>query len=260
MHHRRYRTRSLRTTVVATVLLVSCAVLATATGCYHVDRRGERLVNSLPAVRVVVVAPMMNLSTNPHVDLVAMSNAFYSELSQVEGLTVVPISRVYEYLVRQEQATVGSPEEARALAAVFGADATIVVAVTEFDSYNPPRMGIFAQLYRKSADVGSTFDPVAAARNAAEFSLDDDRLRRPQDQVSRIFSARNRDVEELAKIYAIERLSDGSPYGWRRFIVAQDEFVRLCSYGVIREMLGPKGRVELPDKVKIGPSPQGWPN
>src|SRR5690554_3454583 len=106
MHHRRHRTRSLRTTVVATVLLVSCAVLATATGCYHVDRRGERLVNSLPAVRVVVVAPMMNLSTNPHVDLVAMSNAFYSELSQVEGLTVVPISRVYEYLVRQEQATV----------------------------------------------------------------------------------------------------------------------------------------------------------
>ena len=182
-----------------------------------------------------------------------------TELAQVEGLTVVPVGRVYEFLVRQQQNTVGSPEEARALAAAFGADATIVLAVTEYDVYYPPRVGLAAQLYRSSLAESSSFDPVGAARNPAEFSMDDAALRRPNDQVSRIFSARNRQVEELARLYARERLSDDSPHGWRRFIVAQEEFVRLCSYGVIREMLGPQGRVPLESKIKPGPRPQGWP-
>ena len=199
----------------ARLLLLTCAFLAAAaasTGCAHVDRRGERLVNSLPGIRVVVVAPLMNLSTNPHVDLVSVTNAFASELAQVDGLTVVPMGRVYQYLAQQEQATVGSPEEARALAAVFGADATIVAAITEYDAYYPPRTGMAAQLYRSSVAESSNFDPVMAARNAAEFSLDDAALRRPQDQVSRIFSARNRDVQELARIYSYERLADDSPH------------------------------------------------
>ncbi len=233
--------------------LAACLVLSAAAGCVRVERRGERLVNTLPGVRTVVVAPMMNLSTTPHVDMVAATNAFASELAQVEGLTVVPVGRVYQYLVQQERATVGSPEEARALAAVFGADATIVAAITEYDPYNPPRVGMAAQLYRSSsagAD-GAAFDPVVAGRSAAEFSLDDADRRRPLDQVSRIFSARNRDVETLARLYARDRLSDESPHGWRRFIVAQDEFVRLVSYGIIREMLGPEGRQPLSPVVKL---------
>ena len=59
--------------------------------------------------------------------------------------------------------------------------------------------------------------------------------------------------------YAARRLSDDSPYGWRLFLVNQREFQRLCSYGIIREMMGHEGRKPQPDRIKIGPREQKWP-
>ena len=99
---------------VAIVCLLAAAATA-CSGCIGLERRGERLYNSLGGVKTVVVAPMMNLSTNPRLNMVDMTEAFASELEQVEGLHVVPLGRVYQYLSLNNMATVGSPAEARAL-------------------------------------------------------------------------------------------------------------------------------------------------
>ncbi len=256
MTHSRHR-RAARTGCAVTLL----AAFVLAPGCVHVEPGGEVLYNSLAGIDAVVVAPAMNLSTRPGLDTVQVTKAFISELQQVEGITVVPVGRVYQYLQQQGMATVGSPEEARALAGVFAAQATVVLAVTEYDPYDPPRMGLAMQMYTTGTSPspgGADFDPVGASRSAVPFPVTDDQPR-PRDMISRVFSGRNREVEELAKTYAARRLSDDSPYGWRLFLVNQREFQRLCSYGIIREMMGHEGRKPQPDRIKIGPREQKWP-
>ena len=98
-----------------TCLLLAAAASVSA-GCFDVEPRGEKLYNSVAGVRTIVVAPMMNLSAEPEVDMVEVTNAFGSELQQVQGVSVVPIGRVYQFLAANKMQTVGSPDEARELA------------------------------------------------------------------------------------------------------------------------------------------------
>lgn len=256
----RTHSRARRTVTVCLAVVVASSLSA---GCVGLGGGGEKLYNSLRGVETVVVAPMMNLSTNPEVDTVAFTEALASELAQVEGLSVVPLGRVYQYLSVNRMSTVGSPEEARSLAKVFRAQATLVAAVTEYDPYDPPRMGLSVQMYTDgtlpSAQGTAGFDPVAAARAAVPFPVTDDASSRPRDVVSRVFSGRSTEVQELAKLYAKRRLADDSPYGWRRFLVDQREFQRLCCYGVIREMLGESAREAQPTTIIIGPENRKWP-
>ncbi|NIA20901.1 MAG: hypothetical protein GWP05_02785 [Anaerolineaceae bacterium] len=245
------------------IILAGCLLAAAAvsfSGC--IKRRGEKLYNSLEGISTIVVAPMMNLSTNPRVDLIEVTNNFTSELQQVEGLTVVPIGRVYDYLAANGMATVGSPQEARALGRAFKAQAVLVAAVTEYDAFNPPRMGLAVQLYAAGpspAAQGGRFDPVRSSRSGVPFAVGKEAADRPRDQISRVFSGKNSEVEKLARQYARERQSDANPYGWRHFIVNQHEFQRLCSYGIIREMLGKEGRKRRWLAIKVGPEAEKWP-
>lgn len=247
-------------------VMTICLLLAAwplAAGCIHMESRGEILHNSMRGVETVVVAPMMNLSANANVDTIEVTKRFISELQQVGDIDVVPMGRVYQYLADNNMATVGSPEEARALAEVFKAQATIVGAVTEYDPYDPPRMGLAIQVYSAGAEPPALgeggFDPVNSARAAAPFPVADDAAGRPKDMIIGVFSGRDVEVMQLAKVYASRRSADGSPYGWRRFLIDQHEFQRLCCYGVIREMMGEAGRQEQKPAIKIGPVARNWP-
>jgi hypothetical protein len=252
------RTGAILAVTVAVAALGGCAPITD-----RIEVRGEKLFNSLSGVNTVVVAPMMNLSTNRDVDLVETTNAFASELQQVQGLTVVPLGRVYQYLAQSKVATVGSPEEARQLAKAFGAQACIVAAVTEYDPYNPPRVGLTVQMFT----VGELppprgtpgFDPVEAEQAGVPLAAPQTGESRPRDVLSHVFSGRNVEVEHLAQKYARERMTDSTPFGWRRFVADQHEFVRLCCYGMIREMLGEQGRAARMPGINVGPGSGKWP-
>jgi hypothetical protein len=231
------------------------ALPAALAGCFQVTGGGEKLYNSLSGVRTVVVAPVANLSTSNDLDTLDVTNALASEFQQVEGIHVVPLGRVYQYLAANRMRSVGSPAEARALAAAFKADVTIVAAVTEYDPYDPPRMGLAMHMYSSTVlpapDGSSGFDPISASRSAAPFPVTDDATNKPRDMIARIYSGRDTEVEALARLYAKRRSSDASPYAWRRFIVDQREFQRLCCYALIREMLGETGRKRERLGIKI---------
>ena len=250
----------------ATILALALAVAALG-GCAPITDRlewpSEVLFNSLAGVETIVVAPMMNLSTTRDVDLIEATNTLASELQQVRGVTVVPLGRVYQYLSENRLATVGSPEEARQLAKAFGAQACIVAAVTEYDPYNPPRLGLAVQMFTvgqlppPSGTPG--FDPVQAEQAGMPLAAPQTGEARPRDVLSHVFSGRNLEVEHLAQRYARERLADSSPFGWRRFVADQHEIVRLSCYGMIREMLGAQGRANRMPSINVGPGTGNWP-
>lgn len=245
-----------------TCLLLAAAASVSA-GCFDVEPRGEKLYNSVAGVRTIVVAPMMNLSAEPEVDMVEVTNAFGSELQQVQGVSVVPIGRVYQFLAANKMQTVGSPDEARELARVFQADACIVGAITEYDPYNPPRLGLAVQMYTVNplpAGPGTPgFDPVAIERSGVPLAVTDQVDDKPRDAVSRVFDGRSVEVEKLARLYSREHLTDDSPFGWRLYLADQHAYIRLCCYGVIREMIGRDSRQWQMPRIIAGRGSGKWP-
>jgi hypothetical protein len=125
------------------------------------------------------------------------------------------------------------------LVGLLGADAILVFSVTEYDPYDPPRMGISAQLFgTRSVSRSGLVRPIALTRQA---SLRASHQRPIADgllsQTQRVFDASHGSVVDDIRRFAEKRTGDPSPYGWRKYVVSQQHFIRFCSHATIAEML-----------------------
>jgi hypothetical protein len=183
-----------------------------AAGCASTGAQ-ERSPELPPLPRTVVVAPVLNLSGNSQVDALAVTDAVASEMVSFPGVTVIPVNNVLAALAETGRASVQSPPEACQLARDFGADGTVVVALTEYRPTDPPLVGMILQYYQAAGD-GAT----------------------PRVQVQRVFNAAdNRTLVEM-KEYGEDRDGGRSPYGWRKYAHSQELYVRYCSWSLIRSM------------------------
>jgi hypothetical protein len=191
-----------------------------------------------PPQVVVVVAPVLNLSNNTDWDPLKVTDILASELQSFPGVVVIPVNRTLAALALRGKTAVETSQDALDLAREFNADATVVAAITEYDPYDPPRVGLIVQWYaldRRGA--GSTFDPVSASRQAtaaapaAELARD---AAIPLYQVQRVFSAADRAVIKDIKSYAKQRDGHKSPYDWQIYTKSQELFVRYCCWAAIR--------------------------
>ncbi|TWT44750.1 hypothetical protein RAS1_11670 [Phycisphaerae bacterium RAS1] len=196
-------------------------------GCAHRDRKCE-----LPpaAPRVVVVAPVLNLSGAPDLDPLKATDILASELLSFPELTVIPVNLTLAVLATRGLSGVESPQHAYDLAREFSADATLVVAVTEYSPYDPPVVGLVAQWYDRA-------DAAWAESLATEFAADTQLSAAPTLQVQRVFNASSDAVISEVKAFADARDGHGSPYGWKRFTQSQELFLRFTSWSLIRTML-----------------------
>lgn len=214
-------------------------VLAAVSGCSH---RSAAPDVSQPSARplVLVVAPALNLSNSSLVDTVKLSDVVASELLSFESIAVIPVNLARAALAARGRTHVRSPDEARELAAEFGADATLVAAITEFEPYEPPRVGLVLQWYEAAGNRASPsdFDPVRASRSPGELTAtslsggDAPRL-----QVQRVYDAASETVDAELRQYWKQRDGQTSPYGWRKTVVSQELFIRYCCWSGIRSML-----------------------
>ncbi len=206
-------------------------------GCRSDKRVGpEVIANAWLGPATIAVAPALNLSGSGDFDPSRFADLMASELSYADGISVIPVSRV---LAVAGVKGIESPSHALELVELLGVDAILVFAVTEYDPYNPPSIGIAAQLYgsRPGPGVG-TLDAVALSRHAGLAAAP--RHGRPEAmlaQTQRVFDASHEFVVEDIKVFAGRRNADRSPYGWRRYVVSQQEFIRYCCYATIRELL-----------------------
>ena len=108
----------------------------------------------------IAVAPALNVSGSGHLDPNAIADLMASELSYVADIEVIPVNRVLAVLADQGRTRVESPGHAWQIAEVLGADGILVFAVTEYDAYDPPVVGIASQLYgRRRLSQPVRFDP-----------------------------------------------------------------------------------------------------
>jgi len=102
--------------------------------------------NPFPQLSRVAVLPFNNLSGYDHIHPDQFALAYYNELQKIPGFVVTPMKAVNQVMLA-EQITVSSPSDLRALAKRLNVDAVVVGAVTEFDPYYPPRLGLAVDWY-----------------------------------------------------------------------------------------------------------------
>ncbi|MBK8915304.1 MAG: hypothetical protein IPM64_12030 [Phycisphaerales bacterium] len=232
-------------------------MLAAVSGC------ASRTQSALPPPRelLVVVTPVINLSGDPQMDTLRITDLLASEFLSFRQVQVVPVNLSAAALAAQGLARIESPEQAYQLGRELGADAVIVAAVTEWDPYDPPVLGMVMQWYPIEPATRAHLDPTAVSRQAvdapsatqaAEAVGAPQRVWTTADapdpgavrQVQRVFQAAERRTEREVREYARCRDRSDSPYAWRRYVKSQELFVRYCGWSLIRTMLQQVGREE----------------
>ncbi|MBU0719072.1 MAG: hypothetical protein KJ749_12545 [Planctomycetes bacterium] len=210
------------------------------TGCTSERRVGPAmLANERLGPMVIAVAPALNLSGGSDFDPNQFADLMASELNNVEGVGVVPVSRVLSVLAVQGLDAVESPDHALELTRLLGADAILVFAVTEYGPYDPPIIGISAQLYGARPRAGGrTIDPVSLSRKGSLAASGPGTAdRRILARTQRVFDASHASVVAEIKAFARQRNADESPYGWRKHVVSQRNYIRFCCHSTIRTLV-----------------------
>ncbi len=102
--------------------------------------------NPIPNLTKVAVAPFFNLSAERTVDGRRFAIAYYTELQKSPGFEVIPVG-VVEQAIEENRLSMASPEDALELARILNCDAVVVGAVSEYDPYYPPKLGLQIQWY-----------------------------------------------------------------------------------------------------------------
>jgi hypothetical protein len=125
-------------------LIMGIAVMAGfAAGCRAVP---VSVGNPIPGMTTVAVAPFFNLSAEPSVDGRRFALAYYTELQKTANYQVIPVG-IVESAIQENQLNMSSPADAIKLAKILDADAVVVGAVTHYDPYYPPQMGVHVRWF-----------------------------------------------------------------------------------------------------------------
>jgi hypothetical protein len=232
--HRRFDNRSNVTLVTACVAF--CALMG---GCSRQAAPTTQIRNPWMGSMRIAVAPALNFSGSRDFDAGIVADIMASELSHVDGFVVIPVSRVLSVLAQQGRDRIQSPAQAVEAMQALGAEAILVFAITEFDPYEPPIVGITAQIYGGSFDTGiARVDPVQASRAASPVGVHTVAApNEPVAQSSQVFNAAHEPVVRAVKAFARLRGADESAFGWEKYLVSQEHYLRFCCQATIKELV-----------------------
>ncbi len=238
---------------ISTLLLAVAGSLSLGgAGCTQQESAFDpsRIPNAWLGPMTVAVAPALNLSGSPDFDPERVADLMASELGNVDGIDVIPVSRVLAVLARQGQREVGSPEHALDICRALGADAILVFAVTEYDPYDPPIIGITAQLYghTRLGRGQSQVYPVLVSRQPRPQPGSERRpwpVGQPLAQAQQVFNAAHQHVGRQVRRFAQRRGAGQSPFGWRLYLASQEHYLRFCCAAVIETLVGPSSTREV---------------
>jgi hypothetical protein len=143
-------------------------------GCVVMD---VGVTNPVAGLSRVAIVPFFNLSAEPSADGHRFAEAYFAELQKVPGFQVLPVG-VAEAAIQDLKLNLQNPEDAMKLAEVLGVDAVVVGAITDYNPYYPPRVGLQVSWYSAHPFAFSPGVPIEPlARKAilqSEFCPDDE--------------------------------------------------------------------------------------
>lgn len=196
---------------------------------------------------VWAVAPLRNESGIEGVDGVKFAEALAAQITQVEGVRAIPVSRAIERLRELGLSAFEGAANARAVAEALGADGVIVGAITSYDPYDPPKIGVSLALHARSRAVRAPYkrdkeiDPNAimgAISDRALTFVDAEDPEAPLSTAAAHFDGANHAVEIAVRGYANGRYEEGaSPLGWRRYLASMTLFTEFAAHEMVARLL-----------------------
>jgi len=214
------------------LICVGLSGLASSTGCFRSEATLEDLDRSL----TVAVAPALNHSGSKDFDPIRMADIMVSELTFIPGVRVIPLNRTLAQLEAGGRTRIESPAHALQIMDRLGADGIVVFAITEYEPYNPPSLGISAQLFGYGPGPRGGFDPVASSRQSAPFEAGT-YPQLPRAEYQRVFLGSNHKVVAEVKRFARVRDANGSAHGWRKFLASQEHYWRFCLHKTASDLI-----------------------
>lgn len=184
------------------------------------------------------VVPFHNETGTTLVDSFTSAEQLAQQLQQIEGVTVISINRVIEAMEALQLPRVATPADAQALANALKVDGIIAGVVTDYDPYDPPRIGAAIQLFLTSSIASAPLDSreLTQAPSSDALPTHTQITLKPTAQASGFFDASNGQVLTNLKAYAHGRTPNDSPAGWRRYILSIDLFNEFVSFELTRRL------------------------
>ena len=205
-------------------------------GCQHSEEK-VKVRTALVEPTTFAVAPILNFSGEFTLDPVKTADLLASELTFVEGATVLPVSRILAVLAAQGRSQIESTEHALQIAEAVGADAIIVAGITEYDAYTPV-IGVAMQVYFARPMAAATLDPSEIAREGRPTTMisemDDPRL--PTGQVQVIYNGTHAHVIDAVKDYAADR-QENLQMGYKQYLKVQSLYIRFVWHNAVSRLL-----------------------
>lgn len=190
------------------------------------------------------MAPFINQSGSPHVDPLAVSDLFFGELQTVRGFRVLPVNRSLAAMAALNMPTLTGPRDALKLAEFLGADMVFVGAVTAYEPYDPPVVGLIVQLYALAdpcaAEPGAAaLAPPAGGESGRAPPVDPAGAdpASPRATVSEVYHGGHRIVQKQIQQFAEIGEGKDHPLGWRLYVKSIQHYVRFCCHRAIRQVL-----------------------
>jgi hypothetical protein len=220
-------------------LAMALVCWAACAGC-HGNKRGTpapTAIGYMGRAMTFAVVPVQDLSGTGALDTLALTDIFAGELAQVPQVSVVPVSQTVAVMIGQGWRGLSAPNQAQILAQMLSADGVIVIAVTEYDPYEPPRIGLIAEVYlvapRPAASLpGEDVNRAPAPLASQPVSVPQG----PDRQVQRIFDARQQAEQKAIRRFA-RRDTKGSNE-WQEYLRNQRQFLRYCSWETVMDLVG----------------------
>ena len=255
-------TRAIFMLLLAGLSLSGCGVL------FNTDKKAppppiEYAIES-PYTRMhtLAIAPAINLSGSRDFDPLVVSDLLFAEMQQVQNLNVLPLNKTLLAMQRLGIRSIDDVKSAQKLADYLGADGLVVPAVTAYDPYNPPVVGMILQLYTPAAQpAGSASAPVKSQTlrinpDTVIFAADlpntgqgpDPRPeRQPASQVAAVFNGSNQSVLKELQVFAEGRAPYDSALSAKRFLMDADAYMRFVCHAMTRRLMDVE-RVRISDR------------
>ena len=200
-------------------VMLTLAVTALG-GCINLGV--EPLSSPYPQRLVFAVGPLENESGSLEADGVKMADLLARQLETASNIDVLPVNRTLEAMEAQKMSRIEHPAQARELLATLGADALVVGTISQYDPYDPPKLGVAIELYLdpRSQSAPPTLN-VRRLTKTASGPAAQAQQRPVQDQpvsvVSAFFDAASPDVRYRMRRYAHKRGTDVDDDGLNQF-------------------------------------------
>lgn len=221
-----------------TYLLTALVVLGSLTGCYKPEQivRPDKYRSPYQQNVRWAVVPFADQAPQTSVNTMQFMMAVNQQLQQTIGIDPVPATDVIQAMRQLGIAQIQGAKEAVMLAKELQVDGVLVGSITDWDPYDPPKIGVTVKLYCVSRDPGYAVSPRLLQEAPSDRNLPMRNDYAPTAEVNAYIDAANGNTLTRMKNFALGRTPMGTPNGWHMYLMNMNLYVEFAAHDMLRQI------------------------